>query len=156
MRTYHLYISGLDIEVEGSYKSPEKAKTKFLDYLVDNGYIEHTERGAIRPRIRWSDIEPGEFPNDINLNAASAYLPESSSQLDTSSSTMSSLPIRQPATRQAVQPSYADEDYEDYTDPTIIAPSVLPPSNVSAVPNDQDSVFGESPIMSLSKRRRAL
>lgn len=154
MKLYYIFSSQIDITAEVEASSPEKAITKYLSYLVDIGQIAHTERGSIRPFVRWSHVEPGEFVTDVKLSSvASNYLPENTSQLSQSTSTMNRVPLQQSYSPPAQE--YLPED-DTYEEPVAIAPSVLPASYVSAVPNEQDSVFGSSPIMSISKKRRAL
>lgn len=154
MKLYYIFSSKVDATAEVESQSPEKAITKYLSYLVETGQLAHTERGALRPFVRWSHTEPNEFVTDVKLTAiGKGYLPENTSSLDTSNSVMSKLPAQQ-SYSQPAQEYLPEEEFEE--GPAVIAPSVLPPSYVSAVPNEQDSVFGNSPIMTISKKRRAL
>jgi len=152
MRTYYLFSSQVDTTAEVESQSPEKAITKYLSYLVDSGQIAHTERGSIRPFVRWSHIEPGEFNTDVKLSQAGIeYLKSSPSEV-------SSLPTQEGQYLQQSQPQgYYGEaagDYGSSPNSGALAPSVLPASNVGVLPGQSDSIFGDSPIMALSQKSR--
>ena len=157
MATYFVMIPNTELPTaEVGAPDSRHARTTYLDYLSRNNIIEYSNRGRVRGMIITQKMEPGEMQTDLKLD----YRVEEPGIEDITGE-MSAQGPPQDYERESEE-FEPDEEYE-YSKRTSPGyepeqPRTMPSDEAMRreVSPDLTKIYGQSPIMDLSKRTKGM
>lgn len=126
-----------NITAQAEAPSTKKARTLYLDYLVRNNVISWSERGKVRPFLVVDKMEEDEFPTRVQLSwykQPEDLEPEMDLSIEPHE--VPQTPISQFEPEELEPDDSDEEESDDIVNATI------------------KGVFGNSPIMNLSKKSK--